>query len=1049
MKAIGFVVRDDAGALQRGSVAANAQTSTITAGFGQEISLNLRQIDLSGHSRDGANLTMVLADGRIVVIEGFFNDTGEPNRLFISADGYLNEVTFVETTDGALYAQYGPTEQWGKWSPSDDLIYLGRTEISGVVVAGDEDVSMLGAAVLGVPNLLGLGAGAALVGTTFLGEEGTAAPAPAVVHDADTQSIVGGDDTAAHRLDVTGSGQPGDRVRVQAGAETLQTTVAGDGTWSVRFEGDDFPPDGAIDTTATFTRDGAEVAVLSGPAFLIDTVPPALSVTQGAASTGDLANAETIDSGVTIAGTSEPGARVEVTTQGVTRSATASAEGTWSVTYQAGVLAPGEYDSDIVVIARDAAGNSTTLNDQLVVDTVTDVSIDQDGLGTNGVLNAAGHAEGLVISGTAQPGAQVAVTFSGVTQMARVDAAGAWQAPFSSADIAMGSYEGQITAVATDTAGNTASATTVVQVDTSVAPLDITSNVGGADGILNAAEAQDGIRVTGQVEPGSRVMLTLGAVTVPATVAADGSWQASFSTQDISSGTYTATMIATATDAAGNVESVSQEVQVDTVAGLLTLIAGPIAGDDIINAAEARDGVTVSGTADPGAVVQVALGGVTHAVRADANGDWQAAFAAGEVPQGVYTAQIQATTTDAAGNMRTVTDNVAVDTRVDNLSVAANAIEGDNIISGAEQADGVVVTGTTEPGSAVFITMGAATGQGVVDANGNWSAQFSAAQIPTGEYSTNVTVTATDAARNVASATKAVAVDTLVNQLSATGPIAGDDTVNAAEATTGVTLSGVVEPGSVVMVNFAGADYPAVVDVAGNWQLVLAPAAIPLGQYEAQIGVTATDAVDNVETITHTLRIDTTAPEGPVVASFTRDGDGIRGISTEISEDALAVAQVQSDGTIATVEATSADVPALGETLFQFDANVPDGSHLVVTATDAAGNQSGTYVVLDDESANSTVDLSNPGLSNYEITQVDLQFAEEAQLSINAATLGALAQHSDTLTIHGGADDTVSIAGGVRSGSKMQGGQRFDVYSVGADGTLLVEDEITVNTLLG
>ena len=72
MKAIDFVVRDDAGALQRGSVAANVQTSTITAGFGQEISLNLRQIDLSGHSRDGANLTMVLADGRIVVIEGFF-----------------------------------------------------------------------------------------------------------------------------------------------------------------------------------------------------------------------------------------------------------------------------------------------------------------------------------------------------------------------------------------------------------------------------------------------------------------------------------------------------------------------------------------------------------------------------------------------------------------------------------------------------------------------------------------------------------------------------------------------------------------------------------------------------------------------------------------------------------------------------------------------------------------------------------------------------------------------------------------------------------------
>lgn len=31
--------------------------------------------------------------------------------------------------DGAPYAQFGLIEQWGKWNPSDDLIYLWRSEV--------------------------------------------------------------------------------------------------------------------------------------------------------------------------------------------------------------------------------------------------------------------------------------------------------------------------------------------------------------------------------------------------------------------------------------------------------------------------------------------------------------------------------------------------------------------------------------------------------------------------------------------------------------------------------------------------------------------------------------------------------------------------------------------------------------------------------------------------------------------------------------------------------------------------------------------------------
>ncbi len=742
MKAIDFVVRNGAGALQRGVVAADNNGFVLKATAGQEISFNLRQVDLQGYSRQGDDLTIVLADGRTIVIENYFNDAGASNRLFVSADGYLNEVAFVETTDGELYAQFGPTEQWGKWSPSDDLIYLGRTEIAdlGSAAAAEGEVSMLGAALLGGSGLLGVGAGTAIVGATLLNEDdGTGervdeddrtppviptGPADPTVDEPDSHSTVGGDDTTTHTITITGTGEPGDTVEVTAGDKVRDTTIDEDGTWMVTFEGDDFPSDGDFETTVKVTRGDELVADLDGPGFLIDTTPPDIGVTEGTGSTGDLVNSVVMDSGVVITGTGEAGASIEVTVQGVTRTTTVGEDGTWSVTYQAGVLDGGEYTSDITIVSSDAVGNTSTITDTLVVDTVTDVTIATSTVEGDGVINGAEQADGVTLTGTAQPGASVEVTFGTVTRTASVDTSGNWTVDFAASDIPTGEYDATVTAVATDAAGNSTTTSGTVQVDTFVNTLNYTSTTGGSDGVINATEAQAGLVVTGNAEPGSTVMVELGGVTRAATVAADGSWTATFSSDQIAPGDYTATMTATATDAAGNVDTITQSVRVDTDAGVLTISPAPIEGDDVINQAEASDGVVLSGTADPGAVVQVTLGTVTHTVVANAGGVWQAYYSAAEVPEGTYAADITATTTDSAGNTLTATDSVNVDTRVDNLSVSADVIEGDNMISGAERADGVQLTGTTEAGSTVMVTLGTATVQAIVDAHGNWVANF-------------------------------------------------------------------------------------------------------------------------------------------------------------------------------------------------------------------------------------------------------------------------------------------------------------------------------------
>ncbi|WP_341234969.1 hypothetical protein [uncultured Sulfitobacter sp.] len=851
MKTIEFVVRDQAGAVQRGMVSEGSTSHVIRAQTGQEISLNLRQADFLSHQRDGDDLVLTLVDGTVITIDNYFNDSGVPNRLFISSDGYLNEMGFVVAGGGDLHAQYGPTEQWGKWSPSDDLIYFGRTDtatITGAMMTDENEVSMLAAPLLGAGMIGGGGAVTAAVvagGAAILGGGGSGGGAAATPAIAVTLAEGGGDEQA------------------------------------------------------------------------------------------------------TITGTGEAGSIVDVTVEGVSRTSTVDANGTWAVSYAAGTFRNGEYETEVRATSVDQDGNLVTATDRLVVDTL-------------------------------------------------------------------------------------------------VNELAFRNQAGGSDATVNAVEAADGVVMTGTVEAGSTVSVALGDVVREATVDADGNWSAVFAAGDIPAGTYASAMVATATDTAGNTRSITQSVWIDTEAGNLTISADPVEGDDVVNAVEASDGVAISGTADAGAVVTVTLAGAVTTTRADENGQWTSQYAAGDVAQGVYTADITATITDAVGNTRTETDSVRVDTRVDGLSL--NTVEGDNIISGAERLTngGVLVTGTSETGGSVSVTLGDSSANGAVDAGGNWAVTFAPDQVPEGTTNTTAVVEATDAAGNTATTRQAVLIDTVVDPVSLNEPGGGDDVISAREAASGIDLNGQVEAGSRVEVSFDGTRYNANVDGAGNWDVTIPADDIRSGTYDADISVRATDHVGNVDAISDSLAIDTYAPDGPVIESYTRDGDGIRAISVEQSEDALAVHQIQSDTTITEVAASTLENDALNEMNFYFSSDVPDGSDLVVTATDAAGNSSGTYLALDDESANTMLELTNPNLSNHNIETIDLQFAEEAQLSITEAALVNLSSNTNAVIVNGHTDDTVTITGATRTGTEAKDSQTYDIYTLGTEGTLMIDDDINV-----
>jgi hypothetical protein len=149
--------------------------------------------------------------------------------------------------------------------------------------------------------------------------------------------------------------------------------------------------------------------------------------------------------------------------------------------------------------------------------------------GGDGYLNATEIAAGVVARGTADPGAEVRVTFDdedsttpAVEESVTADASGAWQTP---AENLAALKDGTVTASASDNqtvhvepvvevvlpGGSTATATTIKD---TVAPTIILTVDGAEDGSLNAADVAAGVVVHGKTEPGvtgSLVVNKLGA----------------------------------------------------------------------------------------------------------------------------------------------------------------------------------------------------------------------------------------------------------------------------------------------------------------------------------------------------------------------------------------------------------------------------------------------------------------------------------------------------------------------------------------------------------
>ncbi|WP_121351042.1 Ig-like domain-containing protein [Pseudomonas aeruginosa] len=728
---------------------------------------------------------------------------------------------------------------------------------------------------------------------------------------------------------LSGTAEPGATVTLTDGNGNPigQVTADGSGNWT-------FTPTTPLanGTVVNATATDASGNTSPGSSTTVDSVAPATPVVNPS-------------NGTTLSGTAEPGSSVTLTdgSGNPIGQVTADGSGNWSFTPST-PLANGTV---VNATATDPAGN-TSGQGSTTVDAIAPAT------------PTVNLSNGSSLTGTAEPGSTVTLTDGNGNPIAEVTADGSGNWTYTpSTPIANGTV---VNVVAQDAAGNSSpGASVTVDSQAPAAPVVNPSN---------------GTTLSGTAEPGSSVTLTDGNGNPIGQVTADGSGNWTFTpTTPLANGTV---VNATATDPTGNT-SAPASTTVDSVAP-----AAPVVNPS--------NGAEISGTAEAGATVTLTdgSGNPIGQVTADGSGNWSftpsTPLANGTV--------VNATATDPAGNTSgqgsTTVDSIAPATPTVNLS------------------DGTTLSGTAEPGSSVTLTDGNGNpiGQVTADGSGNWTytpstplangtvvnvvaqdaagnssppatvtVDSSAPPAPvinpsngvtiSGTAEAGATVTLTDGGGNPIGQVTAdgsgnwtytpstplangtVIVATATDPTGNTGPQAATTVDSVAPAapvvnpSNGSEISGTAEAGARVILTDGNGNPigETTADGSGNWTYT---PSTPIANGTV-VNAVAQDAAGNTGPQGSTT-VDAVAPNTPVINPS--NGSSLTGTAEPGSTVTL------TDGNGNTIGQTTAD--GSGNWSFAPGSQLPNGTVVNVTATDAAGNTS--------PPATTTVDSSLPSI---------------------------------------------------------------------------------------
>ncbi|HCM9618712.1 TPA: Ig-like domain-containing protein [Enterobacter cloacae subsp. cloacae] len=668
--------------------------------------------------------------------------------------------------------------------------------------------------------------------------------------------------------------EAGNTVTVTIGGNSYTATVQSDLSWSVSVPSDVLTAlgNGSLSVSATVTNGHGNTGTGERD-ITIDANLPGLRVDTVAGD--DVINTIEHNQNLIITGSSDgltPGTALTVTVNGKDYSATVLADGTWSAAVPAADVSTWpEGTVKISVTGDSTAGNPITISHDVTVDLAT-VAISINAIATDDVINAAEKGLDLVLSGATtnvEAGQTVTLSMGGKIYTAQVDADGNWTATVPAADLAgLKDGDASVQVSVTNVNGNSASAGREYSVD-ATAP-SVTINTLATDDILNAAEAQADLTVSGTstAEAGQTVTVSLNGKDYTATVGSDGNWTLNVPAADLaalSDGSVTVT--ASVSDKAGNPASVDHNLTVDMTVPQVTI--STIAGDDVINIAEHGQAQIISGIATGAAAgdkVTVTIGGQSYTTVLDAAGNWSVGVPANVISglsDGSVT--VTASVTDAAGNTGTGTHSVTVDTGLP--SVNFNTISDDNVLNAVEKGQDLNVSGTSAnlaEGTVVTVTLNGKNYTATTAADGTWSLTVPAADLAgLGQANYTLNATATNGVGNSVSNTANLLVDTALPTVTI-NTVAGDNVINAAEVAAGQTISGTVanaEAGNTVTVTIGGNSYTATVQSDLSWSVSVPESVLTaLGNGDLTVSATVTNGHGNTGTGERDITIDANLP---------------------------------------------------------------------------------------------------------------------------------------------------------------------------------------------
>ena len=840
-----------------------------------------------------------------------------------------------------------------------------------------------------------------------------------------TIDTVSGDDvinSSEKTQDLTISGTAsglaaGAAVTVMLNGKAYGATVDANGKWTTTVPADQVGQLGeALYTVTASATDGVGNSTSTSHTVNVESVLPGVIINTVAGD--DVINAAELAAGQSISGSvvnAEAGNTVTVTLGGKTYTAMVQSDLTWSVNVtQAELTALGNGELAVSASVTNGVGNSGSAERDITIDANLP-GLRVDTVAGDDVINSIEHNQNLIITGTSDgltAGTALTVTVNNKTYPATVLADGTWSAAIPAADVgALAAGTVTVTVAGQNGAGNPVSINHDVTVD--LATVAISIDAIASDDVINAAEKGADLVLSGttsNVEANQTVTITFGGKNYTATVDAEGKWTATVPAGDLADlKDGDASVQVSVTNVNGNSASAGREYSVDATAPSVTI--NTIAGDDILNAAEAKSDLTVSGTstAEAGQTVTVSLNGKDYTATVSADGSWTLNVPAADVAAlGDGSVTVTASVSDKAGNPASVDHNLTVDITVP--AVTINTVAGDDVINIAEHSQAQIISGSATgaaAGDKVTVTLGGQTYTTVLDAAGNWSVGVPASVI-SGLSDGTVTVTAsvTDAAGNTGTGSHNVTVDTGLPSVGF-NTLSGDNVLNAVEKGQDLSVSGTsanLAEGTVVTVTLNGKQYTATTAADGNWSLTVPAADLAgLGQANYTLSATATNGVGNSVSNTANLLVDTALP---TVTINTVAGDNV------INAAEVAAGQTLS-GTVANAEAGNTVTITLGGNTYtatvqndlSWSVNVPsdvltglgNGSlSVTATVTNGHGNTgSGEREIV--------IDANLPGLRVDTVAGDDVvNSIEHAQnLIVTGSSDGLAAGTALTVTVNG------------------------------------------------